>query len=90
VSNFDQTVPSKECMRVMGCRALEAAMSIADEFWQNAKEAILSAAAAKNHEDRQGLPDLVRTRTQAALQERQCIPLSIQSSPSAKGTRHVL
>jgi len=46
-------------------------MSITDQFWQYAKEAILSAAAAKTDEDRQSLLELARTWTQAALQERQ-------------------
>jgi hypothetical protein len=41
-------------------------MSITDEFWQYAKEAILSAAAAKTDEDRQSLLELARTWTQAA------------------------
>jgi hypothetical protein len=45
-------------------------MSITDQFWQYAKEAIVSAAAAKTDEDRQGLLDLARTWTQAAIQER--------------------
>jgi hypothetical protein len=43
-------------------------MSETDQFWQYAKEAILSAAAAKTNEDRQGLLELARTWTQAALQ----------------------
>jgi hypothetical protein len=64
-------------------------MSITDQFWQYAKEALLSAAAAKTDEDRQSLLDLARTWTQAALQERQCTPSSILSSPGAEGTRHV-
>ena len=38
-----------------------------DQFWKYAKEAILSAAAAKTNEDRQGLLELARTWTQAAL-----------------------
>ena len=45
-------------------------MSITDQFWQYAKEAILSATAAKTDEDRQGLLELARTWTQAALQDR--------------------
>jgi hypothetical protein len=45
-------------------------MSKTDEFWQYAKEAILSASCAENEEDRQGLLDLARTWTQAALVER--------------------
>ena len=42
-------------------------MSITDQFWQYAKEAILSASYAKTDEERQGLLDLGRTWTQAAL-----------------------
>jgi len=45
-------------------------MSKTDQFWQYAKEAILSASYAKIDEDRQGLLELGRTWTQAALQER--------------------
>jgi hypothetical protein len=43
-------------------------MSQTDQFWQYAKEAMLSAAAAKTDKDRQGLLELARTWTQAALQ----------------------
>jgi hypothetical protein len=63
-------------------------MSIADQFWQYAKQAILSAAAAKTDGDRRSLLELARTWTQAALQERQLAPVRVLSSPSAKGTRH--
>jgi len=70
VSNFDQTTPRWERMRVSGCRARESAMSMTDQFWQYAREAILSAADAKTDEDRQGLLDLAWTWTQAALHER--------------------
>jgi hypothetical protein len=45
-------------------------VSIKDQFWQYAREAILLAAAAKTDEDRQSLLDLARTWTQAALVER--------------------
>jgi len=45
-------------------------MSKTDEFWQYAKEALLSASYAKTYEERQGLLDLGRTWTQAALIER--------------------
>ncbi len=45
-------------------------MSKTDEFWQYAKEAILSASYAKTDDERQGLFDLARTWTQAALVER--------------------
>jgi hypothetical protein len=42
-------------------------MSNANEFWQYANEAILSASYAKTDDERQGLLDLARTWTQAAL-----------------------
>ncbi len=45
-------------------------MSEADQFWQFAKEATLSACYAQNGKDRQGLLELARIWTQAALQER--------------------
>ena len=45
-------------------------MSITDQFWQYAKEAMLSACDAKTDNDRQGLLELSRTWTQAALLER--------------------
>lgn len=64
-------------------------MSITDQFWQFAKEAILSATAAKTDEDRESLLELARTWTQAALQVRQRTPSSALSSPGAKGARHV-
>jgi len=63
-------------------------MSKSDQFWQYAREAMLSACEAKSDEVKQGLLELARTWTQAALQQRQRTPLSVLSSPSAKGTRH--
>ena len=48
-------------------------MSITDQFWQYAKEAMLSACYAKADDDKQALLDLARTWTQAALLERQSI-----------------
>ena len=45
-------------------------MSETDQFWQYAKEALLSACYAKTDEDKQDLLDLARTWTQAALVER--------------------
>ena len=45
-------------------------MSEADQFWQYAKEATLSACYAKNGQDKQSLLELARIWTQAALQER--------------------
>jgi hypothetical protein len=54
-----------------------------DQFWQYAKEAVLSASYAKTDEDRQGLIDLARTWTQAALLERQSIN---HDGPAESGT----
>ena len=45
-------------------------MSITDQFWQYAYEAIFSASYAKTDEDKQGLLELARIWTQAALLER--------------------
>jgi hypothetical protein len=45
-------------------------MSLTDQFWQYAKEALLSAYETKNDNDRHDLLDLARTWTQAALDER--------------------
>jgi hypothetical protein len=45
-------------------------MSKTDEFWLYAKEATLSATRAETDDERQGLLDLARTWTQAALAER--------------------
>lgn len=45
-------------------------MSEADQFWQYAKEATLSACYAQNGQDKQNLLELARIWTQAALQER--------------------
>jgi len=45
-------------------------MSKTDQFWQYAKEAVVSASCAETVEDRQGLLELARTWTQAALLER--------------------
>jgi len=44
-----------------------------DQFWQYAKEAILSAYGAKTDKDRQAFLDLARTWTQAALVERRSL-----------------
>jgi len=48
-------------------------MSITDQFWQYAREAIVSASSAKTDEERQGLLELARTWTQAAILGRQSI-----------------
>lgn len=45
-------------------------MSEADQFWQYAKEATLSACYVRNGQDKQSLLELARVWTQAALQER--------------------
>ena len=45
-------------------------MSETDQFWLYAKEAILSISYAETDEDKQGLLDLARTWTQAALRAR--------------------
>jgi hypothetical protein len=42
-------------------------MSITDQFWQYAKEALLWACDAKTDEERQALLELAQTWTQAAL-----------------------
>ena len=55
-------------------------MSKTDHFWQYAKEAMLSACYAQTDEDKQGLFDLARTWTQAALLER--------ASPSHRESPH--
>jgi hypothetical protein len=45
-------------------------MSETDQYWQYAKEAMLSVCYAKTVEDKQDLLELARTWTQAALLER--------------------
>jgi hypothetical protein len=45
-------------------------MSKTDEFWQYAKEAIISASCAETEDEKRGLLDLAGTWTQAALLER--------------------
>ena len=45
-------------------------MSKTDEFWQYAKEVIISALRAETEDERRGLLDLAGTWTQAALLER--------------------
>jgi hypothetical protein len=58
-------------------------MSITEQFWQYAKEATLSASSAKTEEERQGLLELARTWTQAALIERQSIDRDRPAEASA-------
>jgi hypothetical protein len=74
VSNFDHTAPDRKHMLVLGMLGRRRVpMSITDQFWQYAKEAMLSACDAKTDDDRQGLLELARTWTHAALVERQSI-----------------
>jgi hypothetical protein len=47
-------------------------MSEIDQFWQYAKEAMLSASEATTDEDKEGLLELAQIWTQAALQQRFC------------------
>ena len=54
-------------------------MSKTDQFWQYAKEAMLSAGDANTDEDRRGLLELVRIWTQAALEERRSCQVPIQA-----------
>ena len=58
-------------------------MSRTDQFWQYAKEAILSASYAKTDDERQGLLDLARTWTQAALVNRAGTILTISVNKAA-------
>jgi hypothetical protein len=64
-------------------------MSDRDEFWQYAREAILSVSEAKTEEDKQGLLDLARTWTAAALRERSLGPLSAAEASAARKTASV-
>jgi hypothetical protein len=45
-------------------------MPITDQFWQYAKEALLSADEAKTGEDKQAFLDLAQTWVSAAIVER--------------------
>jgi hypothetical protein len=45
-------------------------MAEKDQFWQYANEAVLAAYYAESDDEKQGLLDLARTWTQAALIER--------------------
>jgi hypothetical protein len=49
------------------------AMSKTDQFWQYAKEAILTAYESKTDTDREAMFELARTWTQAALAERRSL-----------------
>jgi len=48
-------------------------MSKADDFWQYAKEAMLSASHTENEEEREAFADLARIWIQAALIERHAL-----------------
>ncbi|HJY92812.1 MAG TPA: hypothetical protein VJ255_21175, partial [Candidatus Acidoferrum sp.] len=55
----------------LGCRAPRGVpMSETDQYWQYAREAMLSVGSATNDEERRDLLELARTWTQAALQGR--------------------
>ena len=71
VSKFDQMAAAGQRMQVLGCWGTEGAMTETDQFWQYAKEALLSTSYAQTEDDRQGLLELARTWTQAALRERE-------------------
>ena len=58
-------------------------MSITDQFWQYAREAMLSACDAKTDDETQALLQLARTWTSAALVERQSVN---GASPTAART----
>ena len=45
-------------------------MSETDQYWQYAREAMLSVGSATNDEERRDLLELARTWTQAAMQQR--------------------
>jgi|HubBroStandDraft_6_1064221.scaffolds.fasta_scaffold1916568_1 hypothetical protein len=56
------------------------------QFWQYAKEAILSACEANTEKDKKGLLELARTWTQAALQERASANRSRQTGWGQRST----
>jgi hypothetical protein len=58
-------------------------MSKTNDFWQYAKEAVLSASYAEDDEERQGLLDLAQTWTQAALIERRAQVNTVAKGPIA-------
>jgi hypothetical protein len=60
-------------------------MSLSDQFWQYAREALLSAYEAKTGDDRKDLLELAQTWTQAALVARHSLienPLRIRHPQS--------
>ena len=72
MSNFEQFRSATERKAIMERCAQHGGqlMPKTDQFWQYAKEAILSASYAKTDDERLDLLDLARTWTQAALVER--------------------
>jgi hypothetical protein len=58
-------------------------MSLTDQFWQYAREATLSACDAKTGDERQGLLELARTWTLAAVVERQSVNRASPAEASA-------
>ena len=48
-------------------------MPITDQFWQYAKEALLSACEAKNDDDRHDFLELTQAWTEAALMARRSL-----------------
>ena len=54
------------------------AMFKTDDFWQYAKEAVLSASHTENQEEKHSFLDLARTWIQAALMERRSLVDAIQ------------
>jgi hypothetical protein len=48
-------------------------MTITEQFWQYAREALLSAGDAKTDEDRESFLDLARTWTDAAVVEQHAL-----------------
>jgi hypothetical protein len=71
VCNFDQTATAQDGSLRSGRVGVQRVCHVeTGEFWQYAKEAILSVSYAKTDDERQVLFDLARTWTQAALIER--------------------
>ena len=81
VSNFAQTASAKGVHTRMSGHTGRVLMSETDQFWQYAREAMLSACGAKTGEDKQDLLELAGVWTQAALHSR--------SRPARSGNRAV-
>ena len=71
MSNFDRTGTAKERTVGNGIGARRLPMPKTDEFWQYAKEALLSASSAESDDNKKGLLELAQTWTRAAILERQ-------------------